>query len=152
MYCQSCGNALPQKMKYCNRCGALLITTESVTVKKSKEKRLDTYLDGLFWITVFGLAFIFGGMLILEKAGFADWILITYIVVSSTLFLFNFGINLWGTLRLMKGEKELPGSVPPLTTELDSAPAVNALGPAPPRVSVTENTTRTLEPHSASRQ
>ena len=145
MYCQSCGNALQQKMKYCNRCGVLLITTGSVA-KKSKEKRLDNYLDGLFWITIFGLAFIFGGLIVLKRAQFADWILVTYITVSSTFFLINFGVNLWGTLRLMKGAKEMADTVASPTAVLDSAPPVNALGPAPARVSITENTTRSFEP------
>ena len=152
MYCQSCGNALPQKMKYCNRCGALLVTTDSVTLKKSKEKRLDNYLDGLFWITIFGLAFIFGGLVVLKRAQFADWILVTYIAISSTFFLINFGINLYGTLRLMKGAKEMSEPVAAQTAELESAPAVNALGPAPAQVSVTENTTLRLGGNSPQRR
>jgi hypothetical protein len=141
MYCHSCGIALTQQMKFCNRCGALLIKPE--TDLKRTEKRLDSYLEGLFWVTVFGLGFIFGGLIVLKKVDFEKWVLITYVCLSSTAFLINFGINLWGALKLMKGSKEIPATESN-TKELDAGSQM-LLTPAPTS-SVTENTTRSFEP------
>jgi hypothetical protein len=141
MYCHSCGIALTQQMKFCNRCGALLIKPE--TDLKRTEKRLDSYLEGLFWVTVFGLGFIFGGLIVLKKVDFEKWVLITYVCLSSTAFLINFGINLWGALKLMKGSKEIPATESN-TKELDVGSQM-LLTPAPTS-SVTENTTRSFEP------
>lgn len=56
MYCQSCGVQLTQQMKFCNRCGVLLIQSDETADIKRTEKRLDSHLESLFWVTVFGLA------------------------------------------------------------------------------------------------
>jgi hypothetical protein len=145
MYCQSCGNPLPQKMKYCNRCGAL-VSTENTAVKRSTEKRLDSYLDGLFWVTVFGLAFVFGGLIVLKRFELATWIQLLYLSISATAFLINFGLNLMSTLRLMRGDKAIAQSEVVKTAELESTRAEALLNPAPVPASVTENTTRSFEP------
>lgn len=141
MYCHSCGIALTQQMKFCNRCGALLIKPE--TDLKRTEKRLDSYLEGLFWVTVFGLGFIFGGLIVLKKVHFEKWVLITYLCLSSTAFLINFAINLWGALKLMKGSKEVPAHESN-TKELESGTPMLLTPVQTP--SVTENTTRSFEP------
>ena len=61
MYCQNCGSGLNPQTKYCNRCGTSLAPAGEVKMEKTAaEKRLDEYLDGLFWISVFGSAFIPG--------------------------------------------------------------------------------------------
>lgn len=145
MYCHACGIALTQPTKYCNRCGAQLAPTGLARKEKTAtEKRLDEYLDGLFWISVFGLAFILGGMVLLKKVGFSELVILTYVVLSSTIFLINFGLGLWGTLRLMRSSKESkltmqPGHVE--ASELNPARPEQFLTPA----SVTENTTRSFE-------
>jgi hypothetical protein len=146
MYCHSCGIALTQQMKFCNRCGALLIKPE--TDLKRTEKRLDSYLEGLFWVTVFGLGIIFGGLIVLKKVDFEKWVLITYVCLSSTAFLINFGINLWGALKLMKSSKEIPA--PESNTKELEAGSPMLLTPAP-TPSVTENTTRSFEPVTTKR-
>ena len=131
-------------MKYCNRCGALLIKSNDAADLKRYEKRLDNYLDGLFWVTVLGLAFIFGGLILLKKLAFQDWVLITFVSLSSAAFLVNFVVNLLGTLRLMKGAREIPETKESETKELSTGPAL--LGASQSPASVTENTTRAFEP------
>jgi hypothetical protein len=134
---------MTQQMKFCNRCGALLIKLDSNTDIKRSEKRLDSYLDGLFWVTVFGLAFIFGGLVVLKKFEFEKWVLVTYVFLSSTAFLINFGMSFWGALKIMRGSKEIPAA-DSNTKELDTAtPMLLTPTQAP---SVTENTTRSFEP------
>ena len=144
MYCQACGIALNQQMRYCNRCGAqLLPANEDVKVKSYAEKRLDEYLDGLFWITVFGLAFIFGGMVLLKRFNFSQALIIAYMALSSTAFLINFGLSLWGVIRMSRQTKNSGVLTSPATTaELPPADTAGAISPVP---SVTENTTRSFE-------
>jgi hypothetical protein len=145
MYCQACGMALSQQMRYCNRCGAQLVpASETAAIKTASEKRLDDYLDGLFWITVIGLAFVFGGMVILKRFNFSQALIIAYMALSSVAFLINFGLNFWGFLRISRqGEKVTALDSPATTSELPPADIAAAISPAP---SVTENTTRSFEP------
>lgn len=144
MYCQACGMLLTQQMRYCNRCGTQLVASpEEAAVKKAREKRLDEYLDGLFWITVFGLGFVFGGMAILKKLDLANWLIFGYMVLSSVAFLINFGFSVWGVVRITK-EGRLEQTLPPIANTAELPPAQEAM-PLPP-TSVTENTTRSFDP------
>jgi hypothetical protein len=147
MYCSSCGIALSQQMKYCNRCGNQLIPTRDAAEIEALEKRLDEYLEGLFWITVVGLGLILGGMVLMKRVfHLSDGLIIAYMVLSSLAFIINFALNLRETLRLMRNSKEvkatgLPGRLD--TNELGPEKDHLVLETAP---SVTENTTRNLEP------
>jgi len=141
MYCQSCGSALTHQTNYCNRCGTQLApVSEKRPGKTAAEKRLDEYLDGLFWISVFGLAFIIGGAVLLKKVAFSDVVLLIYVVLSSTVFLINFGFSLWGALSIMRSSKEGKLTMQP-------GHETRELGPArvEPVMSITENTTRSFE-------
>ena len=146
MYCSSCGTALTKQMKYCNRCGAQLITTKDAAGIEAQEKRLDEYLTGLFWITVIGLGLILGGMALITKVlHLSRGVIIGYLILSSLAFIINFGLNLWETLRIIGGIKDAKetGQKARLdTNELEPVKSVIALEPAP---SVTENTTRSLD-------
>lgn len=146
MYCQSCGSALIPGLKYCNRCGTQLVAAgEKRMEKTAQEKRLDEYLDGLFWISVFGLGLILGGAVVLKKVDFSNLIVIAYLILSSTVFLINFGFSLWGALSIMRSSKEGKLTMQPghETRELEPPKMEPAMMPA---TSVTENTTRSFEP------
>lgn len=144
MFCSSCGGALSQHLKYCNHCGAQLAAATEAVVRKA-EKRLDEYLDGLFWITVFGLAFILGGIALLQKLQVGSGLMVAYIVLSSAAFLVNFWLNLREVVRINKRSKEPVASLgePPAIHELNPMNAQTVLSASP---SITENTTRELEP------
>lgn len=147
MYCSTCGSALSPRMKFCNRCGVEVLANKKAeeSEKQATEKRLDDYLDGLFWITVFGLAFVLGGMVALKKMDFSSWLIVSYVVVSSTAFLINLGLSLWQVYLMTRKPEEakLPAQLEtPDTNELGPAPAQPVLEPVP---SVTENTTHRLE-------
>ena len=146
MYCQTCGNAIAHKTKYCNRCGAQLVTAGEVSPEKTPaEKRLDDYLDGLFWISVFGLGFIIGGTVVLSKIGVRDFIVLGYAVLSTIVFLINFGFSLWGTLSIMRSSKDGKLTMQPGHETRELGPP--KIDPMPiPVTSVTENTTRSFEP------
>lgn len=145
MYCQTCGSALTLHTNYCNRCGTQLTTTtnDKNAYKTPAEKRLDEYLEGLFWISALGLGIIIGGSIALKSVQFSDWIIIVYAVLSSTVFLINFGISLWGALSLMRSSKDGKMTIQPGhadTRELPPARGEPLMVP-----SVTENTTRAFE-------
>lgn len=153
MYCQACGSAIAQKTKYCNRCGTQLVPAGEVSPDKtSREKRLDEYLDGLFWISVFGLGFIIGGTVVLTKVGVRDLIVIGYAILSTIVFLINFGFSLWGALSIMRSSKDGKLTMQPGHDTRELGPP--KIEPLPiPVTSVTENTTRSFEPleHKQSR-
>jgi uncharacterized membrane protein len=110
--------------------------------KTAAEKRLDEYLDGLFWISVFGLAFIIGGAVLLKKVNFSDVVLLIYVVLSSTVFLINFGFTLWGALSLMRTKAGKLTMQPGHDTRELTPPKIEPV--MMPVGSVTENTTRSL--------
>jgi hypothetical protein len=155
MYCSSCGAALSHQMKYCKLCGARLPRAKDKDAAKATEKRLDEYLDGLFWITVFGLGFILGGMALIKEAlHLNNGILVAYLVISSTAFLVNFGLSLWQVVRMVRESKEEDETVKPLDTNpldpveeplsLDAAASNTPASLTP--ASVTEDATRVFEP------
>ena len=146
MYCQTCGSVLAPKTKYCNRCGTQLVPTGVVSPDKTPaEKRLDEYLDGLFWISVFGLGFIIGGTVVLAKAGIRDLIVLGYAVLSTIVFLINFGFSLWGALSIMRSSKDGKLTMQPGHDTRELGPQKIESLPIP-ATSVTENTTRSFEP------
>jgi hypothetical protein len=129
-------------MKYCNRCGA-----QSLAVIESSKKRLDEYLDGLFWITVFGLGLILGGLALMKQVlHLSEGLIIAYLILSSLAFGINFALSLREILRMLRSSQEAKAldEVGHLdTNELSPGKAAPTLGAAP---SVTENTTRSFEP------
>jgi zinc ribbon protein len=146
MFCPSCGVALPQPTKFCVRCGSQLSVTKKDPAFKSIENRLRDEMVDLFWLTVIGLGMILGGMALIKGQGLGDWILIAYMILSTTAFAINFGLSLWQIRRLNSFSKEARGAaqiIPPGANELNPTKARTPLEFAP---SVTENTTRELEP------
>lgn len=143
MYCSSCGMAVSRQLKYCQRCGAHLDADA-----ESRKKRLDEYLDGLFWISFLGLGMILGGLFLVKKVlGLSDGLIIAYLALSSTVFLINFGLNFWEILPMMRRRRlsEDGSEIAPLdTSELGPEKARAALEEPP--MSVTENTTRAFDP------
>ena len=143
MYCQNCGSGLNPQTKYCNRCGTSLVPAGEVRMEKTAaEKRLDEYLDGLFWISVFGLAFTLGGAVLLKQVNFRDAIILAYVILSSTVFLINFGFSLWGAVSMMRSKQGKLTMQPGHDTRELTPPKIEPL--TMPVASVIENTTRSL--------
>jgi hypothetical protein len=145
MYCQTCGSVLAHNTKYCNRCGTQLVPAgERSPDKTPAEKRLDEYLDGLFWISIFGLGFIIGGTVLLTKTGVRDLIVLGYAVLSTIVFLINFGFSIWGALSIMRSSKDGKLTMRPGHETRELGPPKIESMPIP-ATSVTENTTRSFE-------
>jgi len=143
MFCSSCGVALAQHLKYCNRCGANLTTANEAVVKKA-EKRLDEYLDGLFWLTVFGLGLILGGTALMQKLQVGSGLMIAYMVLSSAAFLVNFWLNMREVVRITRSSREQPDAIAGESLNTHELNPMNAQSLVNASPSVTENTTREL--------
>lgn len=147
MFCPSCGIALPQQLKYCNRCGAQLNHTRETALVELFEKRMESEMEGIFWSIVFGLGLLIGGLVILKKAlELGENFLLAYMLLCSTAIIMYFGLGVWQIRRLARSSREASetmqlGQVE--THELNPAQTLPTLEPVP---SVTEHTTRTLEP------
>jgi hypothetical protein len=146
MYCSRCGNPLKQALSYCNRCGASLNS-----VKDSGETNPSpTLVESLVWaivattITVLGMVL---GALVLMKGDRIPQGLGNAFVLAGLLALLGVdGIFIWRLFQAGKKIKERPDAAQrkDFTTEELNAAEAQSL-PAPPP-SVTEQTTRTLEP------
>ena len=149
MYCQTCGVPSAPGLSYCKQCGASLnLTKDSAT--KSTQSAVSSLMDSTFWVTVFGLAAIVGGVAAMKGIEIREVFIIAYMILSTTAFLGIYGMHVWQFIRLTRGNdksERLPERVD--TKELNPAQP-RGLGEFTP--SVTEHTTKTLEPMTIKRK
>lgn len=147
MFCPSCGIDLPKQLKYCNRCGAQLITRKEIELVELFEKRMESEMEGIFWSIVFGLGLLIGGLVVLKKAlDLNEKFLLAYMILCSTALVMYLGLGVWQIRRLARSSKEASGAIhlgQVETNELNPAQTLRTLASAS---SVTEHTTHTLEP------
>lgn len=149
MFCPTCGVALANRMKYCNRCGSHLAPRDQAEEIEAAEKSLRDEMVDLFWATVIGLGLILGGMALIRNAmHLSDWILIVYLVISSTAFTVNFALGLWQIRRFARLVHEARTGAGIGTLGAETLYTEMSRGPLNPAPSVTESTTRSLDPRS----
>jgi hypothetical protein len=145
MYCSTCASAVSPNLAYCNHCGAKLSGPKGDGISKSSEVKTENLLFFITAVFIFGLGAIIGLMMAMkfvfgpENLGLT----IAFTLLSFLIMLAVEGIFVWMLLGQEKGAKE-SGDTNKLTgKELDEA-----RGPmlSEPVLSVTEHTTRTLEP------
>lgn len=145
MHCPACGKALARRTKYCTHCGEQLRQEETAAIEKL-EKRFDDYVDGVFWITVFGLGLILGGMVVMKEVlHLNQGLIVAYMALSSLAFLTVFGICLKEVLALAKRKNKAQADAeeePFDTNELVATKEPRRLGEA---MSIVDDTTRPLE-------
>jgi uncharacterized membrane protein len=148
MYCLSCGMAVTPGLSYCNHCGAKLSGAKGDGITKSSEVKPETLVGAIAAVFVFGLAaiiflmmamkFVFGP----ENLG----LIISFTLLSFLIMLAVEGVFIWMLLGRKKGAKEAGD------TERLKKQTAKELGEAKAHMlpeaalSVTEHTTRTLEP------
>ena len=141
MYCQSCGVASAPGLSYCKQCGASLSLTKDNGT--SKQSAVSSLMDSTFWVTVFGLAAIVGGVAAMKTLQFREVFIVAYMILSTVAFLGIYGMHVWQFIRLTSRGKK--------SERLTEAVDTKELNPAQPRglgeftPSVTEHTTKTLE-------
>jgi uncharacterized membrane protein YvbJ len=148
MFCQFCGGALAKQTKYCKHCGAKLTGTKGSSETESLEQGEPSIYEWLVKLSFWGLGLILGGMLLMKKAQLSTGLIVAYMTISSLVFLILFGLALSGMFSSPASSEQTGGAsqIGQLdTNELDQAnaqPSIDAVS------SVTENTTRRLEPSS----
>ena len=137
MYCSTCGKAVTPGLSYCNHCGAKLSRAKSDDITKN----LLFFMTAVF---VFGLGAIIFLMMALRMVFGPEnmGLIISFTMLSFLIMLAVEGVFVWMLLGRKKGTKEA-------AKELGEAKARSLPEPA---FSVTEHTTRTLEPVDRDRQ
>ena len=149
MYCSSCGSAAPPGLSYCNRCGADLRVKE--LSPESPARRSGPSPDSLVWaivgVTTIGLGAVIALMVITKEVlHFNDGLINGFSVATFLSFLLVDVLFAWLLLSSKRDQKrsnDLVQLKAEITRELSSAQPHSLPEPAN---SVTEHTTRTLEP------
>jgi hypothetical protein len=148
MYCSTCGKPVTPGLSYCNQCGARL------NGAKSRSGQAELFPDSLIWaiVSVFivGFGCTIGLMAVMKDAqSFNPGMILSVTFLSLAIMLAIEGVLIW--LLLSRRGSARVGAKPEAPGVTEGA-ATKELGPANARVlsqpaaSVTEHTTRTLEP------
>ena len=148
MFCSSCGMAVTPGLTYCNHCGARLSEPKSDRITESSEVKPEALVGAMGTVLIFGLVAIIFLMMAMKMVFGPENM---HLVISGTLLGFLLllaveGAYIWKFLALKKGAKERGDSErlkKQTARELDEAKASMFPETA---MSVTEHTTRTLEP------
>jgi hypothetical protein len=152
MYCSSCGAAMPPGLSYCNRCGADLRPKENEVARRSGPSP-NFLVGGIVAVTTFGLFLVIVLMDTMKNVlhspdglinGFAATAFLSVLLVDA--------LFAWLLLRSKKSRRENIDIIQlkeAIRAELNSA---QTSGLSEPVSSVTDHTTRTLEPVEIRRQ
>ena len=149
MYCSSCGMAVTPGLSYCNHCGAKLSGAKGDDITKSSDVKPETLVAAIAAVFIFGLGAIIGLMAVLKYVfNQADnlGLIIFFTLISFLIMLGVEGVFIWMLLGRRKGANQARD------TERLEKQMTKGLGEAKermlpePALSVTEHTTRTLEP------
>jgi len=141
MFCSSCGAAITPELNYCKRCGIEL----GGVIKQS-----GTEIESLIWaivaVTVGGIAVLIGLVAVLKEVFGDDTRLIGLLSVMSFFLLLIADVSLIWLLLTRSRTKKKPTQLKEAEAQrLYDAPARELAEPTPMQ-SVTEHTTRSLEP------
>ena len=145
MYCSSCGLAVPKGLSYCNRCGAELQSKEPGSFSVSQASR-DSLIWAIVGVTTVGLGGAIGLMAVMKEVlHFNDGLIIALTLLTFAAFLSIDAVFIWILLRSFRREQQ--GDTAQLQEAIRRA-LQTAQTPllAEPAPSVTDHTTRTLEP------
>lgn len=149
MYCPTCGAQLAQALSYCNRCGANLSLVKDQGGSKAPGKTIENVMGSMVSTAIPILGLILGALVLMKKGHIANELGIVFVLLSALTLLVLEGIFAGQLRRLNKGVKEAGVTAQPkdFKTEELIAGSVRALAaPVEPLSSVTDQTTRTLEP------
>lgn len=145
MYCLSCGTAVTPGLSYCNHCGARLRGAQGDSVTKSSELKPETLVFFIAAVFVFGLVAIIGLMAVMKYV-FDQPLIILFTLLSFLIMLVVEGVFIWMLLGRKRIAREV-GDTKPFEEQAGKEPGDAKVRMLPgPALSVTEHTTRTLEP------
>ena len=141
MYCAACGTPLAPGLSYCNRCGMSLKERS-----ESNSNPVNSYLTAITIVGIAGMGLMLGGAVALKGAGLnGDVIGIFMLMIFSIVAIVELSLcrQLSRANRASERSQSLPPPQPMTLPAEFRGPLPHAL--AEPPLSVTENTTRTLE-------
>ena len=151
MYCSTCGATVTEGLSYCNRCGAE-VAGKNRTVPLKPAPVPEFLVWAIVGVSLGGLSILVGLIAVMKWAGFSNDLIGLFSLLSFLLLLGAESVFIWLMLRSRTAAKEpsvLPQSREFTTQELGEKPDRALPEPVP---SVTEQTTRTLEPVHRERQ
>ncbi len=147
MYCSSCGVAIAANLTYCNHCGAKVNSEKTDTLAKTTEIRYDSFIMsamvGLFVLGLVAISILLGVMK--TALGFDFGPLVAFAFLSFFLLVGLEGILISRLFRRKRGQPrsvESSEATAHITKELEA----HSHGFGAPVSSVTDHTTRTLDP------
>ena len=145
MYCISCGTAVTPGLSYCNHCGARVGRAKGDGATESSELKPETLVGAIAAVFLFGLLGIVGMTAAMRNVLDQPFILL-FTMLSFLIMCVVECVFITLLLRRKKSAKESVDTRPfgeRAGTELNDAKARLLTEPA---LSVTDHTTRTLEP------
>jgi hypothetical protein len=150
MYCASCGKDIVEGLRFCNRCGAQI--GDDTDPNALAESSFNALVGALLTIPIVGIGLILGLLVVMKRElGFADDAVMVVVFLSFLLLTAAEGGFIWLMLsRTRRKKKKVMSDVagqPQLneaSTKTLSEGQPLGFGEAAP--SVTEHTTRTLDP------
>jgi len=152
MFCSSCGVAIAPGLSYCNRCGADLRPTENEVAKRPGPSP-DSLVAAIVFVTIFGLVAVIMLMGVMARVlhspdglinGFAAMAFFSILLIDA--------LFAWLLLRSKKSRGEGLDIIQLKETIRAELQAAQTLGLPEPGSSVTDHTTRTLEPVESRRK
>lgn len=147
MFCSSCGAAVAQGLSYCKHCGAKLSTAKNNDLSKQSELFSDSLVNAIVAVFVLGIGTAIGLMAMMKKLLNLN----TDVIIAAGLLIFALmtvieAVFIWMLLSQRRGVKKASEMAAQKTETTGlSAQQTQALPEAMP-TSITEYTTRTLEP------
>lgn len=149
MYCPTCGAQLAQALSYCNRCGANLSLVKDQGEAKAPGKTIENIVGSMVATAIPILGLILGALVLMKKGHIAEGLGTVFVFLCALTMLVLEGIFVGQLRRLNKGIEETGVTAQPKDFKTDElgAGSVRALAaPVETIPSVTEQTTRGLEP------
>jgi hypothetical protein len=149
MYCHTCGARLAQALSYCNHCGANLSTLKVPGQAGTEGTAIDTLLWVIVGTTITLLGMALGALVLMKNGAINERLGMAFVILTFVALVVSEGVLVWRLLHLKRGAEEIR-TVPYLndlsTEEPDPLNARTLHEPLDPVSSVTEQTTRALEP------
>lgn len=145
MYCSSCGSAVPPGLSFCNRCGIDLRGKEERTAERSGPGP-NSLVWAIVTVTTIGLGSLIALMVIMKEVlHFSDGLINGFSSATFLSFILVDVLFAWLLLSSKRGQTK--SNREELKSEMARELAVAQTHSLPePAQSVTDHTTRTLEP------
>jgi len=146
MYCASCGTVATPGLSYCKHCGAEL-SAKDRGPRKSSELPPGILVPAMVALFIFGLGVITGLIAVMRASGLNEGLVSGFAALTFLLLVVIEAVFMGLLLRSVIGRKKTIEPPARAATNELAEPQPQAL--AAPPLSVTEHTTRTLEPEKS---